>query len=212
MDIFGPEFTERLSEIKMPASKLEMLMKMLRRQITEYSKTNQIAAKKFQEMLEATIKEYHDRRKFLSEQEAGAAQETTAESIINKATEQAMNILNGMKADRESFRKLGLTFEEKAFYDILIHLRDQYNFVYGEDRTVDGIVVNEKCRSLACKIREIIDTKSSFADWLNNQLIRNQLKQDIKICLVKNGYPPQYTPEVFREVMDQVENFKENDN
>jgi type I restriction enzyme R subunit len=37
------------------------------------------------------------------------------------------------------------------------------------------------------------------------------LKQDIKICLVKNGYPPQYTPEVFREVMEQVENFKENE-
>ncbi|MBQ4034139.1 MAG: hypothetical protein II623_01625, partial [Paludibacteraceae bacterium] len=27
----------------------------------------------------------------------------------------------------------------------------------------------------------------------------------------KNGYPPQYTPEVFREVMEQVENFKENE-
>lgn len=83
--------------------------------------------------------------------------------------------------------------------------------VYGEDKTIDGIVVNDKCKSLACKIREIIDAKSSFADWLNNQNIRNQLKQDIKICLVKNGYPPQYTPEVFREVMDQVENFKKNE-
>ena len=211
MDIFGPEFTERVADVKMPASKLEMLIKLLRRQITEYSKTNQVAAKKFMEMLEATIKEYHDRRKFLSEQEAGAAQEATADSIIKKATEQALEILNGMNADRESFRKLGLTFEEKAFYDILIHLRDQYNFVYGEDKTIDGITVNDKCKSLACKIREIIDTKSSFADWLNNQNIRNQLKQDIKICLVKNGYPPQYTPEVFREVMDQVENFKENE-
>lgn len=211
MDIFGPEFTERVADVKMPASKLEMLIKLLRKQITEYSKTNQVAAKKFMEMLEATIREYHDRRKFLSEQEAGETQEATADSIIKKATEQALDILNGMNADRESFRKLGLTFEEKAFYDILIHLRDQYNFVYGEDKTVDGIVVNDKCKSLACKIREIIDTKSSFADWLNNQNIRNQLKQDIKICLVKNGYPPQYTPEVFREVMDQVENFKENE-
>ena len=53
--------------------------------------------------------------------------------------------------------------------------------------------------------------KSSFADWLNNQNVRNQLKLDIKICLVKNGYPPQYTPEVFKEVMGQVENFKKND-
>ena len=211
MDIFGPEFTERLSDIKMPASKLEMLVKILRNQITEYGKTNQIASKKFQEMLEATIKEYHERRKFLSEQEAGATQEETAESIIQKATEQALNILKGMREDRESFRKLGLTFEEKAFYDILIHLRDKYNFEYGEDKEIDGIVVNEKCKSLACKIREIINAKSSFADWLNNSNVRDQLKQDIKICLVKNKYPAKYTPEVFREVMEQVENFKEND-
>ncbi|MCH5310421.1 MAG: type I restriction endonuclease subunit R [Prevotella sp.] len=211
MDIFGPEFTERLADIKMPASKLEMLIKLLRHQITEYGKTNQVASKKFQELLEATIKQYHDRRKFLSEQEAGATQEETAEDIIKKATEQALNILSEMNADRESFRKLGLTFEEKAFYDILIHLRDQHNFVYGEDKTVDGVVINEKCKSLARKIREIIDAKSSFADWLNNSNVRNQLKQDIKICLIKNGYPPRYTSEVFKDVMEQVENFKENE-
>jgi len=211
MDIFGPEFTERLEDIKMPASKLETLIKLLRRQITEYGRTNQVASKKFQEMLEATIQEYHNRRKFLSEQEAGATQEATAESIIKSATDQALSILKGMQADRESFRKLGLTFEEKAFYDILIHLRDKNNFVYGEDKNVDGVVINEKCKSLACKIKDIIDAKSTFADWLNNQRVRDQLKQDIKICLVKNGYPPQYTPEVFREVMEQVENFKENE-
>ena len=57
---------------------------------------------------------------------------------------------------------------------------------------------------------EIIDTKSSFADWLNNQIVRDQLKFDIKVCLIKNGYPPQYSPEVFRKVMEQVENFEEN--
>ena len=212
MDIFGPEFIERLSDIKMPASKLEMLIKLLRQQITEYGKTNQVASKKFQEMLEKTIKEYHERRKFLSEQEAGATQNQAADDILKWATEEAIKILKGMQADRESFRKLGLTFEEKAFYDILIHLRDQYNFEYGEDKNVDGIVINGKCKSLAHKIKELIDAKSSYADWLNNSIVRDDLKKKIKICLVKNGYPPQYTPEVFREVMDQVENFKENEN
>ena len=59
-------------------------------------------------------------------------------------------------------------------------------------------------------MKEIIDTKSSFADWLNNENVRNDLKLSIKICLVKNGYPPQYSPEVFNKVMDQVENFEEN--
>ena len=209
-DIFSPEYFEKLSDVRMPASKLELLVKILRKQITEYGKTNQMAAKKFQEMLEETIKQYHERRKHLTAEEAGAAQEQTSEEIIRNATEQALRILREMNADRESFRKIGLTFEEKAFYDILMALRDQYNFEYGEDKVVDGVLVNDKCKSLAKKIKVIIDTKSSFADWLNNQIVRDQLKFDIKVCLVKNGYPPQYSPEVFRKVMEQVENFEEN--
>lgn len=209
-DIFSPEYFEKLSDVKMPTSKLELLVKMLRKQIKEYSKTNQMAAKKFQEMLEETIRQYHERRKHLTAEEAGEAQEQTADEIIKNATEQALRILKDMNADRESFRKIGLTFEEKAFYDILMTLRDEYNFEYGTDKNTDGVIINDKCKSLAKKIKEIIDTKSSFADWLNNQIIRDQLKFDIKVCLIKNGYPPQYSPEVFRKVMEQVENFEEN--
>ena len=209
-DIFSPEYFEKLSDVKMPATKLELLVKMLRKQITEYGKTNQMAAKKFQEMLEETIKQYHERRKHLSMEEAGEAQEETSEEIIRNATDQALQILKEMRIDRNSFRKVGLTFEEKAFYDILMALRDQYNFEYGTDKIVDGVSINEKCKCLAKKIKDIIEMKSSFADWLNNQIVRDQLKFDIKVCLIKNGYPPQYTPEVFRKVMEQVENFEEN--
>lgn len=209
-DIFSPEYFEKLSDVKMPASKLEMLVKMLRKQIKEYSKTNQLAAKKFQEMLEETIKQYHERRSHLAAEEAGEAQEHATEDIIQSATEQALRILKDMNADRESFRKIGLTFEEKAFYDILMTLRDEYRFEYGTNKNIDGIIINDKCKVLAKKIKEILDTKSSFADWLNNQIVRDRLKFDIKVCLIKNGYPPQYSPEVFRKVMEQVENFEEN--
>lgn len=209
-DIFSPEYFEKLSDVKMPATKLEILIKMLRKQIKEYGKVNQLAAKTFQEMLERTIEEYHERRKHLTAEEAGETQEQASEDIIKTATEQALSILRQMNENRESFRKIGLTFEEKAFYDILLALRDRYNFEYGTDKEVDGVVVNDKCKTLAKKVKEIIDIKSSFADWLNNQNVRNKLKLEIKICLVKNGYPPQYSPEVFNKVMEQVENFEEN--
>lgn len=211
-DIFSPEYFEKLADIKMPATKLELLIKMLRKQIKEYSLTNQIAAKKFQEMLEKTIEIYHERRKHLSIEEAGETQEQASEDLIKAATAQALEILTGLQESKESFRKIGLTFEEKAFYDILVALRDQYNFEYGQDKNVGGIIINDKCKILAKKVKEIIDTKSSFADWLNNINVRNQLKLEIKICLVKNGYPPQYSPEVFTKVMEQVENFESNNN
>ena len=209
-DIFSPEYFEKLSDVKMPATKLELLIKMLRKQIKEFGKVNQLAAKTFQEMLEKTIAVYHERRKHLTAEEAGEAQNIASDDIIRAATEQALDILRQMNENRESFRKLGLTFEEKAFYDILISLRDRYNFEYGTDKKVDGIVVNEKCKYLAKKVKEIIDDESSYADWLNNQNVRDQLNLRIKICLVKNAYPPQYSPEVFNKVMEQVENFEEN--
>ena len=209
-DIFSPEYFEKLSDVKMPATKLELLIKMLRKQIKEYGKVNQVAAKTFQEMLEKTIADYHERRKHLTAEEAGETQEKASDDIIKIATEQALSILRQMNENRDSFRNLGLTFEEKAFYDILIALRDQHNFEYGTDKEVNGVIINNECKSLAKKVKEIIDTKSSFADWLNNQNVRNQLKLDIKICLVKNGYPPQYSPEIFNKVMEQVENFEEN--
>ena len=208
-DLFSPEYFEKLSDVKMPATKLELLIKMLRKQIKEYGRVNQLAAKSFQEMLEKTIDEYHERRKHLTAEEAGATQEAASEDIIKAATEQALAILRQMNENRESFRKIGLTFEEKAFYDILITLRDQYEFKYGTDKEVNGVVINDKCKLLAKKVKKIIDDESLFADWLNNQNVRNQLKLKIKICLVKNGYPPQYSSDVFTKVMEQVENFEE---
>lgn len=209
-DIFSPEYFEKLSNVKMPATKLELLIKLLKKQIAEYSKTNQLAAKKFKELLEKTIEEYHERRKKLTIEEAGQTQEDATQEIIAAATQQALEILKQMNANKDSFRKIGLTFEEKAFYDILLSLRDQYNFEFGSDKDVDGVIINDKCKSLAKKVKDIIDTKSSFADWLNNINVRNQLKFEIKLCLVKNGYPPQYSPDVFDKVMEQVENFEEN--
>ena len=163
-DIFSPEYFEKLSDVKMPATKLELLIKMLRKQIKEYGKVNQLAAKSFQEMLEKTIAEYHERRKHLTAEEAGEAQEKASEDIIKIATEQALAILRQMNENRESFRKIGLTFEEEAFYDILILLRDQYNFVYGTDKEVDGVVVNDKCKALAKKIKDIIDVNDIQGD------------------------------------------------
>lgn len=209
-NIFSPEFVEQLNDIKLPATKLEVLIKMLRKSITEYKHTNKIVAEKYEELLKKTLKEYHKRRDALSGTEATATQTEAVDSIIRNATEQALEILANLGEDKESFRKLGLTFEEKAFYDILMHLRDKYDFEFGTDRKEGCFIINEKCKVLAQKIKELIDVQSSFTDWLNNTNVRADLNQKIFFCLIKNGYPPQYNDEVTDQVMEQVENFKQN--
>lgn len=207
-NIFSPEFVEQLDCIKLPATKLEVLIKMLRKSIKEYKRTNRIAAEKYEELLHKTLEEYHSRRASLSSDEATATQAEAVDSIIRDATQQALDIMSKLGEDKESFRKLGLTFEEKAFYDILMHLRDKHNFEFGKDRKVGSLIVNDKCKLLAQKIKELIDTQSSFTDWLNNSNVRADLNQKIFFCLHENGYPPQHNDEVFDQVMVQVENFK----
>ena len=201
-DIFSPEYMKSLDGIQMPATRLELLVRMLKHAIKNYSYTNKIAAKKFTDLLDAAIKRYHNGREILkANEEAG--------KLIAEITAEIEKIIADMKIDRESFNVVGISFEEKAFYDILIYLRDEYKFEYGEDvQATENVKVNEKCKELAQKMKEIIDDRSEFSDWLRNQIVRDKLKFAVKVCLVKNGYPPKYSPDVFRKVMEQVENFK----
>ena len=208
--IFSPEFLVQLESLKLPATRLEVLIKMLRKSIKEYKDTNKIAAEKYEDLLKKTLDEYHKRRESLTAAEANATQTEAVNSIISSATHQALDILSQLGEDKESFRKLGLTFEEKAFYDILIHLRDKNNFEFGKDKEVDGIIINDKCKLLAQKIKELINVQSSFTDWLNNKNVRAELNKQIFFCLNQNGYPPQHNDEVFDQVMGQIENFKQN--
>lgn len=69
-------------------------------------------------------------------------------------------------------------------------------------------VINDKCKDLAKRGKELIDVQSSFTDWFNNAKIGADLNQKFFFCLHANGYPPQYNTEVFNQVMEQVEHFK----
>ena len=207
--IFSPGFIEQLNGVKLPATRLEVLVKMLRKSIAQYKNTNKFAAEKFEDLLKKTLEEYHNRRVALSSAEATQTQKETVDEIIRNATQQALDILGKLGEDKESFRKLGLTFEEKAFYDILMHMRNVHNFEYGTDRQVGSLIINDKCKALAQKVKELIDTKSCFADWLSNTNVRAELNQGLWFLLDENGYPPEWSDDVFDQVLDQVENYKE---
>ena len=74
--------------------------------------------------------------------------------FVNDLSEQLITILHDLQEDKASFEKMGITYEEKAFYDILVKVRDDHDFQY-ED---------EKCLVLAKKIKEQVDDKEQFAD------------------------------------------------
>ena len=93
---------------------------------------------------------------------------------------------------------MGITFEEKAFYDILKAIRDKYQFEYPEDKLI----------ALAKKIKEIVDDKAKYTDWSSKSNIKASLQSDVIRLLNRNGYPPVTFEDVYNKVLSQVENFK----
>ena len=192
-DLFSEEFEKKLDAINMPITKFNALLKLLRKAIREYGKTNKVKAKEFDKRLREVVDRYNNRDNLQFTSEVVA-------DFVDDLSDQLIVILRDLKDDEESFKKLGITFEEKAFYDILVRVRDEHGFPYAE----------EKCLNLAKQIKDLVDDKAQYADWATRDDIKNQLNMDLTILLYQNGYPPEWDEEVFDKVMDQAENFKTN--
>ncbi|MCI7618902.1 MAG: HsdR family type I site-specific deoxyribonuclease [Firmicutes bacterium] len=191
VDLFSDDFLKELETVKLPITKFNALLKLLKKAITAYGKTNKVKAVEFDERLRQVVDAYNSRDKLVFTSEVVA-------NFVNDLSDQLIKIMNDLNADKESFEKMGITYEEKSFFDILVKVRDDHGFLYAD----------EKCIVLAKKIKELVDDKSQYADWSTREDIKNQLNMDLTVLLYKNGYPPEWDEEVFEKVMEQTENFK----
>ena len=191
VDLFSDDFLAELDTVKMPITKFNALLKLLRKAISAYGRTNKVKAVEFDERLRKVVDAYNSRDKLVFTSEVVA-------DFVNDLSDELIRILQDLQQDKTSFEALGISYEEKAFYDILVKVRDDHGFPYEE----------EKCLLLAKKIKELVDDKAQFADWSTRDDIKNQLNMDLTILLYQNGYPPEWDEEVFEKVMEQAENFK----
>jgi type I restriction enzyme R subunit len=190
-DLFSEDFMDELESIDLPITKFNALLKMLRKAIADYGRANKVKAIEFDRMLKDVVDKYNNRDKLVFTSEVVA-------DFVDGLSDELIRIMKDLQADKESFGELGISYEEKAFYDILVKVRDEHKFVF----------VDEKCIDLAKKIKELVDDKAQFADWSTRDDIKNQLNRDLTVLLYKNGYPPEWDEEVFEKVMEQAENFK----
>ena len=194
-DLSSVEFFKNVEKIKMPITKFNALIKILDGRIKGYGKVNKIKALEFDERLKKVVERYNERDSLVFTSEV-------VDDFVNDLSEEILNIIKDLDEDKTSFEKMGITFEEKAFFDILVKVRDTHQFKYEDN----------KCIELAKKIKELVDDKSKYADWATRDDIKNELNRDLTVLLYKNGYPPEWDEEVFEKVMQQAENFKKHMN
>ena len=119
---------------------------------------------------------------------------------VKDLTDKLVELFKDLKADSQKFKELGISFEEKAFFDVLVNVRDTHGFAYRD----------EDCIKLAKKIKVLVDDMTIYADFINNNNLKSKLASDLMMLLYKEKYPPQWSQDVFQKVLEQVDNYKYN--
>lgn len=188
VDIFSDEYINRINAIPLPNTKIKILQRLLSQAIEEFKKVNKIMGMEFAERLRQVVDEYNSRR----------GDEAFANEVLDEVAAQLADLLFSLKRERDSFKDMGIDFEEKAFYDILRAVAKKYGFDYPEDKTIE----------LSKRIKVIVDDKAQYVDWS----ARDDIKADLQVALIllldEFGYPPVTHDDVYAEVLEQAENFK----
>jgi len=170
---------EFLAEVRgMPQKNLavELLRKLLNDEIKSRGRKNLVQARSFAEMLEQTIRRYHNR-----------AIETL------QVIEELIRLAKEMNEAARRGEDLGLSEDELAFYDAL-ETNDSAVRVLG-DETLKTIA-----RELVGTVRRNVSI-----DWTIKENVRAKLRIMVKRILRKYGYPPDKQERATLTVLEQAE-------
>lgn len=188
VDIFSDEYMDKINAIQLPNTKIKILQRLLSQAIDEFRKVNKIMGVEFADRLKRVVDEYNNRRR----------DEAYANEVLDDVAEQLAQLLQELKKEKNSFKAMGIDYEEKAFYDILKAVARKYEFEYPEDKMIE----------LSKRIKLIVDDKARYTDWSTREDIKANLQVDLILLLDEFGYPPVTLDDVYKEVLEQAENFK----
>ncbi|EIF6154537.1 type I restriction endonuclease subunit R [Clostridium perfringens] len=196
IDLFDKKYLEKINKIKMPNTKIKILQQLLSQAIEEFKKVNKIKAVSFSERMKSIVDAYNLR----------AMDDAEIQEILDKVAKELIDLMDKLTEEKDSFEELGINYEEKAFYDVLISVEEKYNFSYPEDKNIE----------LSKEIYKLVTDKTKYSDWSNRTDIKAGLQVDIIRLLSKYGFPaipkgtmpPEDYEKVYTNVIEQTENFK----
>ncbi len=189
-DIFDQDYIDKINKIKLPNTKIKLLQKLLAKAIGEIKKVNHVRGVDFTRKMQSLVERYNDRS------ENDILRSEVYEEMADQLTDLIWQVQNEFSAGDD----LGIDFEEKAFYDILLQLCNKYDFTYPENKLIE----------LAKAIKVLVDEQANYPDWDKREDIKLSLKVGVIMLLDEHGYPPVERDEVYQDVFHQAENYKKN--
>ena len=180
--LFDTAFLDEISKMKEKNIAVELLKKLLAEKVALYQKTNIVQSEKFSDLLNRSLSNY---LKGL----------LTNEEVIQELLQLAKDIASADSAANE----LGLTPEEKSFYDALTKPQAIHDFYSNEE--------------LVAMTKELTDSlrKNRTIDWQKKESARAGMRRMIKHLLKKYHYPPKEAANALEIVIKQCEQWTDNE-
>lgn len=187
-EIFSDGYMVRIEKINLPNTKIKALQRLLSYAIMELQRVNKIKSIEFAERMKTVVDTYNNRRK----------DKAFANEVIDDVANQLADLIHELKQEKNSFEKMGIDYEEKAFFDILLAVSKKYEFEYPEDKMIE----------LSKEIKIVVEDKAKYPGFSTREDIKAYLQVDWIFLLDKYDYPPVTIDDVYKEVLEQAENFK----
>ncbi len=174
--LFEKGFLEEIRRMKEKNLAVQLLEKLLKERIRKFERTNVVQSQKFSELMNQALSNYL---------KGMLTNEEVIEELLNMAAE--------IKKTEEEGNKLGLTPEEKAFYDALSS-PEGIKEAYSNDQFL------ALTKALTEKLRE-----NRTIDWNKKESARASMRRIIKRLLREYHYPPEGYDKALETVMQQCE-------
>ena len=179
--LFDPAVLEEIAKMKEKNVVVEILRKLMAEQISIYRRTNVVQATTFSEKITLLMNSYYNGL-------------ITNEEVIKELLKTAEEI----RKLKEEGAELGLTEEEKAFYDALTkpeHIKDFYE--------------NDELVAMTRELTEML-RKNRTIDWQKKETARAGMRKMVKRLLKKYKYPPEKYEDAIETVISQCEMWTDN--
>ncbi len=179
--LFDPAFLEDIANMKQKNLATELLKKLIQEQITVYKRTNLVKSELFSEKMARLINSY------INGQISNAI-------VIEELLKMAADIAE----DHHAGDELGLTMEEKAFYDALL-----------KPAAIKDFYSNEALVQITKELTDML-RKNRTIDWQKKEQARAEMRSMVKRLLRKYKYPPEGQEEALNTVIAQCEMWADN--
>jgi type I restriction enzyme, R subunit len=176
ISILSDQFLAEVRGLKHKNVAAELLEKLLKDELKVRSKRNLVQSQVFSEKLKKTLNAYHNRA-------------ISTMQVIGELIKLAKDLDAAIKAGKD----MGLTDDEKAFYDALA-ANDSAKTAMGD----------MKLKVIAAELISQVK-KSVTIDWTLREGARAKIKVMVKRILNKHGYPPDLQEEAVKTVLAQAE-------